>query len=122
MAPLTDALRAGGLPSLRRLALDHNLLDDGPMRALATALATPTEAGLARLGLDELYVEHNAAGEEATQIVQDYFLLDEEDEAVAGKREGGSAREVCETVSVSLYRCLGGGGQVAASARSRVYT
>ena len=114
-----DTLRAGGLPSLRRLALDHNLLDDGPMRALATALASPTEAGLARLGLDELYVEHNAASEEAMQAVQDYFLLDEEDEAVA---RNGSAREVCETVSVSLYRCLGGGGQVAASARSRVYT
>lgn len=106
--PLTEALRAGRFPHLRRLSLDHNLLDDDCMRSLANALATPTDAGLTRLGLDELYVECNPASAEATQAVQACFLLDEGDDRTATRER--SSREICETVSVSLYRCLGGSG------------
>lgn len=106
-APLVDALQAGRFPQLRRLNLDHNLLTDDGMRNLATALGSPTSLGTLRLGLDELYVEYNAAGEVRTKAVEAYFLLDDGDEATKSGPAG--ARQVCEMVSVNLYRGLGDG-------------
>ena len=103
-SPLTGALAKGSFPNLRRLSLDHNLIGDGSMHALASRLAAPTDVGLRRLGLDELYVECNAARDESTRAVQDYFMPGDET-PVKGE---ASARQVCEAASVSIYRCLGG--------------
>ena len=81
------------------------------MRELAAALATPTAMGVARLGLDELYVECNPATDAVTRVIQDQFLL-EVDDMPARSAHDGSARDVCVAVSVKLYRGLGDGGCV----------
>ena len=100
-------MREGRFPRLRRLSLDHNQLHDDAMRSLATALATPTDLGAARLGLDELYVECTPAEEAPTRAVQVHFPIDE-DETGARVAPNLSARDVCEKVSVSMYKGIGG--------------
>ena len=102
---LTNALVDGRFPSLRRLSLDHNRLDDSALSTFALAL----ERGA--LSLDELYVDNNPASEEAARRVHAFFGGDEEDDDVRAAAKGAprDARQVCESLSVSVYGSLSSG-------------
>lgn len=111
--PLAEVLRSGRLPHLRRLSLDHNIIRDEQMRALATALAAPTLLGSTRLGLEELYIECNPASEALTTAIQEQFLVREDgagsDRAAWSSGSGSYGRALCEAVSISVYKSLGDG-------------
>ena len=60
------------------------------------------------LCLDELYVDNNPASEEATRRVNAFFGGGDDDAARAAQaRKPADARQVCESLSVSIYSGLG---------------
>jgi hypothetical protein len=95
---IASALVSNRLHSLRRLSLDHNMLGDDGMDALAAAL----EHGVP---LQELYVECNPASDAATRSVLAFFGQEEEER----ERPPQTARSACEKVAVSCHKGLGDG-------------
>ncbi len=91
MGAIALAASLTGFKRLRRLSLDHNLLNDGAMLSLEAALDRSA-------ALEEVYVSCNPASEEAIQRVEEYFVRGD----AAAKNAPPRGSNACEMISLSI--------------------